>query len=215
MTWHGLVETITHPTIGLLVVVGFLAVLAFASLEGTFSLFLGARMRWGPREATYGFAFLGLVSALVQGGLIRRLVPRFGEPRLIVAGVATLAAGMACLALARSVPTLLGATVVVAVGQGLASPTVSGLLSRVTPPGEQGAIFGTLTSAQTLARMVNYLVANALLARVGPSAPYWEASMIALVAVGMALVVARRVAVKGMKVEAETLPESVGRSADL
>ncbi len=208
LTWQGLVETAAHPTVGLLVGVGFLAVFAFASLEGTFSLFLGERMRWGPRQAAYGFAFLGLVSALVQGGLIRRLVPRFGEPRLIVAGVATLAAGMACLALARGVPALLGATLVVAIGHGLSSPTVSGLLSRVTPPGEQGAIFGTLTSAQTLARMLSYLVANALLARVGPSAPFWEASVIALAALGVALVVARRVDAEGVKVEAEAVAQS-------
>ncbi len=193
LTWQGLVETATHPVIGLLVAVGFLVVLSFAALEGTFSLFLRARMNWGPQRASYGFAFLGFISAMVQGGLIRRLVPRFGEPRLIVAGIVLLSLGMASLALAQGTPALLGATLIVAIGQGLVSPTVSGLLSRVTPPAEQGAIFGTLSSAQTLARMVSYLVANELLARVSPEAPYWEASAIALVALGVALTVARRV----------------------
>jgi DHA1 family tetracycline resistance protein-like MFS transporter len=193
LSWHGVVETATHPVVGMLVAVSFLVVLSFAALEGTFSLFLRDRLGWDARWASFGFAFLGLVSALVQGGLIRRLVPRFGEPRLIVAGVVSLAAGMSLLALARGVPAMLVATLVVAVGQGLVSPTVSGLLSRVTPPAEQGAIFGTLTSAGTLARMVSYLVANALFTRVGPSAPYWEGSLIALVALGLTLVVARRV----------------------
>ena len=55
-----------------------------SQLEGTFSLYLKGRFDWSPREAAFGFAFLGLVSALVQGGLIRRLVPRLGEPRLIL-----------------------------------------------------------------------------------------------------------------------------------
>jgi DHA1 family tetracycline resistance protein-like MFS transporter len=63
------------------------------------------------------------------------------------------------------------------------------LLSRITPISEQGAIFGALSSAQTLARMVNYLVANVLLARFGPAAPFWEAGGIAVVALGLALVV--------------------------
>lgn len=197
LTWRGLVETITHPTIGLLVGLGFLFVLSFAALEGTFSLFLRGRMGWGPQRAAFGFALLGFVSAAVQGGMIRRLVPRFGEPPLVLAGLATLAAGMGGLALAHEVPALLVATLLVAVGQGLVNPTLSGLLSRVTPPDEQGAIFGTLSSAQTLARMVSYLVANELLARVSPSAPYWEAAAVALAALGLALVVVRRVVGSG------------------
>ena len=96
-------------------------------------------MGWGPQRAAFGFAFLGLVSAVVQGGLIRRLVPRFGEPRLIVAGVATLAVGFAGLAVRRGASRRCwAATLVVGVGQGLVSPTVSGLLSRVTPAERAG-----------------------------------------------------------------------------
>ncbi len=186
ITWRGLIETVTHPTIGRLVIIGFLAVLSFAALEGTFSLFLRRRMAWGPKQALYGFVFLGLISAMVQGGLIRRLVPRFGEPRLIVAGLAFLVAGMSALAMAQGVAALLGATLIVAIGQGLVSPTVSGLLSRLTPPSEQGAIFGTLSSAQTLARMLSYLAANALLAQYGTAAPYWEASGMAVIALVVA-----------------------------
>jgi DHA1 family tetracycline resistance protein-like MFS transporter len=191
---RGLAEVVTHPAIGLLVLVGFFTVLSFASLEGTFSLFLRDRMGWDAQRAAFGFAFLGVVSAAVQGGLIRKLVPRFGEPRLILAGILALALGMALLALTASAPALAGATLVVGLGQGLASPTVSGLLSKVTPPGDQGAVFGTLSSAQTLARMVSYLVANLLFARVGPPAPYWEAGAIALVALVVAWAACRRVA---------------------
>ena len=57
-------------------------------------------------------------------------------------------------------------------------------MSRLTPAFEQGTIFGTLSSVQTLARGVNYLVANLLLGHAGLtlSAPYWEAAIIALLA---------------------------------
>jgi MFS transporter, DHA1 family, tetracycline resistance protein len=189
LSWRGVADTLSDARIGLLVAVGALVVLAFAALEGTFSLFLEARLGWTPGRAAFGFAFLGLVSAVVQGGLIRRLVPRFGEPRLILAGIACLAAGLAAMALVSSPWTLLGAALIVGVGQGLSSPTVQGLLSRVTPGGEQGAVFGTLTSAQTLARMVNYVVANRLLGRGDPSAPYWEAAAIAVAALVLASVV--------------------------
>lgn len=186
LSWRGLMDTVRLPAVGPLILLGFLVVLAFAALEGTYSLFLRTRMGWDAKGAAFGFAFLGLVSAFVQGGLIRRLVPRYGERPLIVAGTATLVFGFAALALTASWPALLGATLIVGIGQGLASPTVSGLLSRVTPASEQGAVFGTLSSAQTLARMLNYLVANVILATGNPSAPFWEAAAIA----GAALVVA-------------------------
>ncbi len=187
LSWRGIVDTISSARIGLLVAVGSLIVLAFASLEGTFSLYLEAKLGWKPWQAAFGFAFLGLISAIVQGGLIRRLVPRFGEPRLILFGIGTLVAGLSAMALVRSGTELLGATLLVGIGQGLASPTVLGLLSRVTPESEQGAVFGTLTSAQTLARMINYVVANRLLGQAGPSAPFWEAAGIGVVALLLAL----------------------------
>ena len=192
LSWHGLVETTAHPAIGLLVLVGSLNVLAFAALEATYSLFLRARMGWGADRAAFAFAFLGLVSALVQGGLIRRVVPRFGEPRLILAGIAALAAGMALMAGASGVLVLGIATVVLALGQGLAGPTLSGLLSKVTPPTEQGAVFGTLTSAQTLARIVSYGAANVLFARVGPASPYWIGAAVAASTLALAGLACRR-----------------------
>jgi DHA1 family tetracycline resistance protein-like MFS transporter len=197
MSWRGVRDVLGNARVGLLVAVGALTVLAFAALEGTFSLFLERRLGWTTKQAFAGFALLGFVSALVQGGLIRRLVPRFGEPPLILIGLTTLAVGLALLAWAGQAPGLLGATVVVGVGQGLASPSVLGLLSRVTPASEQGAVFGTLTSAQTLARMTNYLVANQLLDRKNPAAPYWEAAAIAVVALGLAAIAMRCEPAKG------------------
>ena len=173
LSWRGLVDTMTLPGIGQLMLLGFLSVLAFAALEGTLSLYLRRRMDWNARSAAFVFVGLGLLSALVQGGLIRRLVPRFGEPRLIGAGIAIVALGFAGLALASGALELAGAIVLVGVGQGLVGPSVSGLLSRITPASEQGAVFGTLSSAQTLARMISYSTANLLLGRVSTAAPYW------------------------------------------
>jgi DHA1 family tetracycline resistance protein-like MFS transporter len=209
LSWHGLIETATHPAIGLLVLVGALVTLTFAALEATYSLFLRERMGWGTDQAggadkaAFAFAFLGLVSAVVQGGFIRRLVPRFGEPRLILAGIATLAAGLTLMAGVSGAVALGVATLVVAVGQGLVSPTLSGLLSKVTPSGEQGAVFGTLTSAQTLARMISYMTANVLFARIGPPAPYWIGGAIAAATLAPAWAACRRATRSG-----ETLAEA-------
>lgn len=187
LTWRGLSDLLKLPSVGLLVLVGALSTLAFATLEGTFSLFLDRRLGWSAGEAAFAFAYLGLCSALVQGGLIRRLVPRHGEPRLILVGLATLAAGLAWMATVQSIAALLAAGLLIAVGTGLSGPSITGLLSRITPASEQGAVFGVLLSAQTLARLINYLVANRLLGQLGPGAPYWEGAAIAAVAFALAL----------------------------
>jgi DHA1 family tetracycline resistance protein-like MFS transporter len=186
VSWRGIVDVIRLPVVGRLVLVGFLGVLGFAAFEGTFSLYLGSRFGWDPRSAAFAFAAMGFVSAAVQGGLIRRLVPRYGEPRLIVAGIVLAASGFAAMAMAGRIPMLVAAMTLLAVGQGLLSPSTSGLLSRVTPETEQGAVFGTLSSAQTLARMISYSASNVLLGRVSTSAPYWGAFGIDLAALAVA-----------------------------
>ncbi len=183
---RGLGDTVRLPGVGRLVGLGFLNVLAFAALEGTFALYLRERLGWTARGAMFGFAFLGLVSAIVQGGLIRRLVPSYGEARLIVVGLASCVAGFVGLGLAANTPGLIASVLAVGVGQGLASPSIAGLLSRATPESEQGAVFGTLASAQTLARMINYVAANLLLGRVAATAPFWEAAAIAAAALALA-----------------------------
>ena len=185
---RGVVDAIVLPGVGRMIGLAFLVVLGFAALEGTFSLYLARRQGWGPGGVLAGFTFLGLVTAIVQGGLVRRLVPKYGESRLIVVGLILLVGGFVGLALAHGTAPTLMAAMAVGIGQGLATPTITGLLSRITPEGEQGVVFGTLSSAQTLARMANYLVANLLFGRVDAASPFWEAAAIALVALGLAAV---------------------------
>ena len=186
LSLRGLIDTVALPGVGLLVATGFLAVLAFAAFEGTFALFLNRRMHWDAQTAAFAFAGLGFISAIVQGGLIRRLVPRFGEARLIVVGLILAAGGFAALAQFSNVFGLIAALALLGLGQGILTPSVSGLLSRITPMDEQGAIFGTLTSAQTFARLISYSAANFLLGRISTAAPYWGSFGIDLVALVVA-----------------------------
>ena len=132
-------------------------------------------MQWDAQKAAFAFAGIGFLSALVQGGLIRRLVPRFGEAEADRGGLVLAACGFAGMALVKNAPELAFAMMLLGIGQGLLSPSVSGLLSRMTPMNRQGAVFGTLTSAQTLARMISYSAWNVLLGK-SIAAPYWGLS---------------------------------------
>jgi MFS transporter, DHA1 family, tetracycline resistance protein len=212
-TWRGIVDTITVPGIGWLILIGFLAVLAFAAFEGTFALFLLRRMNWDARTAAFAFAGIGFLSALVQGGLIRRLVPRFGEAKLIVTGLVLAACGFASMALVRNAPELAASMMLLGVGQGLLSPSVSGLLSRITPMSRQGAVFGTLTSAQTLARMISYSASNVLLGKVSTAAPYWGAFGVDLVAIAVASRSAARLVAEKPRADGVTDVRATGQVA--
>ena len=70
-----------------LLVIFFLAILAFAGMEATFALWAMAQFGWGPAQIGYVFTYVGLLSAVMQGGLIGRLTARFGEEKLLVAGL--------------------------------------------------------------------------------------------------------------------------------
>ncbi len=210
---RGIADTVAIPGVGRLVSIGFLAVLAFAAFEGTFARFLGHRLHWDAQTAAFAFAGLGFISAIVQGGLIRRLVPRFGEARLIWVGLILAACGFAGLTQISNIPGLIGALMLLGLGQGILSPSVSGLMSRITPMSEQGAVFGTLTSAHTLARMISYSAANFLLGRVSMVAPYWGAvgvDLVALAIAGTGVVRLREHASRG----ADAAPATPNRTTD-
>ena len=193
VTRRGLAGALRTPGVAAMIGLGFLTILAFAALEATLSLYLGERQDWGTGGVLAGFTYLGLVTALVQGGLVRRLVPRLGEARLIYTGLTLLVVGFAGLAVASGTIATLLALTLVGVGQGFAAPPITGLLSRITPATEQGSIFGTFSAAQTLARMANYVLANILFGRGSTAAPFWEAAAIVLVALGLAALVLPRV----------------------
>jgi DHA1 family tetracycline resistance protein-like MFS transporter len=189
---------------------GFLAVFAFAAFEGTFALFLGRTMGWNARAAAFAFAGIGFASALVQGGLIRRLAPRFGEPRLIMAGLVLAVLGFAGLAQASGAAGLVGSMILLAIGQGLLSPSLAGLLSRITPPSEQGAVFGTFSSSQTLARMISYSTSNLLLGKISTGAPYWQAFGVDLFALALAVRLAWNFRLGTSSVSADTREKTTG-----
>ena len=137
------------------------------------------------RSLGYVFAYCGLISAFIQGGVIGRLVKRFGEPRLIVGSLVIFGGGMALLPYAAGLGTLLVVLAVVSVGSALNRAPTLGLVSIFSPSDEQGASLGVTQSAGTLARIVGPVMATTLYAAT-PHSPYFLAAGAALVAAGMA-----------------------------
>ena len=174
---------------GVLQVLGvyFLFSAAWAVLQPTLSLFGAERFGFGETQVGYLFAFLGLVSALVQGGLVRRLVPIYGEARLVQLSGVPAVAGLFTIGVATNLTTLLAGLGILAVGYGIAVPSALGILSRRASARQQGGTLGLGQSAGSMARMVGPLAAGITFDQLGIGAPYFMGAVIAGLAVILAL----------------------------
>jgi MFS transporter, DHA1 family, tetracycline resistance protein len=169
----------TPPRLRGIYAAAFLATVAFAAMEGTFSLWAHARWHLPGHGIAYLFAYLGVVSVIAQGGIVGRLVPRIGAGRAAAGGIALIALGLAGIALVPSVPLLLVPLAVLALGHGTASPSLSTLISHQGGPGEQGRLLGVNQSLSALGRVVGPLCGGVALAHVGLGAPFLSGAAIA------------------------------------
>lgn len=169
----------SHPRLRELFVVVFFATFAFVLLEVSF-IFL-CTDRFGVNETGAGllFAYTGVLMIIVQGGMVGRLVPRFGESRLLSVAPFITAVGFIMLSF---VPLAIGqraawmflmlGCIPMALGHGLTGPNLNALISRQAGEGRQGLILGLSQSVGSLARAVGPPIGG-MLYDVGPSWPYW------------------------------------------
>ncbi|NUN93051.1 MAG: MFS transporter [Verrucomicrobiae bacterium] len=145
----------------------------FANFENLFALLL-IRPAFGfdVREGNLFFLYLGLVMAVVQGGMIGRLAKRFGDGRLIAAGCILSAVAMAWMPFADRSWHLFLLLGLLGLGQGLNRASILGLVSRRANAEMQGAALGAAQSAGSLARIVGPISGGALFDRFGPPAPF-------------------------------------------
>lgn len=185
-------DALRRPEMRRLVLLYFIVIVAFAGMETTFAMWAERQFGWGPAQVGGVLAYVGVLSAAVQGGLIGRLARRFGEERLLVAGLAAICVGLIVTPLAYSLPALLGGTAFMALGMGLTQPSISSLLSRAAGRERQGETMGVAQSAGSFARIVGPALAGVLFGAFGRQAPFWSGALILAVAVLLAWRLERR-----------------------
>lgn len=166
-----------RPVLGLLALF-FIVVLAFSIMEGTLALYCERRFGFGVAETSALFVTIGLVVAAVQGGAMGRLVARFGERRLTIAGIVLMALGLVAIPEAPLVLALAGACAVLAIGSGIHQPSLLGLLSRSSAEDVQGETLGLGRSMQALARTLGPLWGGWSFQALGAAWPFWSASLV-------------------------------------
>ncbi len=197
-------HALARPVIGMLILMAFVNGFAFAGMEQTFSLLIQQRAFPGlslanPVEAAktasgacgYLFGCIGIIIALVQGGMIGRLTKAFGEATLAIVGPFMIAIGLTIVGSAGIfLPVwtsfILGSAFL-AFGSSLFNPSVQSLVSRHASNQEQGEVLGAFQGMASLARGVGPLLAGALFAYVwtntsySGSAPYYVSAGLCLV----------------------------------
>ena len=168
---------VERPVLGLMALF-FAVIFAFSTMEATLALFCAERFGFGVVETSILLVTIGVVIALVQGGFVGRLVTRFGERRLVIAGIALMTLGLLAIPAAPLVVTLAGACSLLAIGSGIHQPSLLGLVSRMSSDAEQGETLGLSRSMQALARTVGPLWGGWAFAHLGSDWPFWTASMV-------------------------------------
>lgn len=139
-----------YPQVFGLAAVYFLIGLAQYSLNSTYVLYTDYRYGWGPQAVGYTLALVGLCGGLVQAVLVRKMVPRFGERRVIIAGLLLATGGYLVFGLAPTAMLFIAGIPLLCLG-GLAAPPAQALMSQQVDPREQGRLQGALSSLASLA----------------------------------------------------------------
>ena len=158
----------------------FVYLVAFAAIEFTLTFLAKERLDYGPRDMVWIFVFVGLIIALVQGGLVRRVAPRFGERLVARVGLLLTVPGFLLIGRAESAGLLYVGLAFMAVGSALVMPCLSALISRYTPEDRQGLALGTFRSMGSLSRAFGPVLGAAGYWYYGSAAPY-QAGAVALV----------------------------------
>jgi multidrug resistance protein len=176
-----------NAAVARLVVINLLFTIAFTAMEAVFPLFTQHSFGWKAIQNGYIFTYAGIVIVLMQGGLVGRLVKRWGERSLLSAGLVMLAAGLALLSWSTNLALLLVALGIVSIGDGAVTPLVSALLSFSSPPTRLGETLGLAQGAAGLGRVIGPLAAGSIFAIGGPGAPFILGSALVVLAALIAL----------------------------
>ncbi len=151
-----------YPSVLGMVLVNLLYTIAFTGMEAIFALFTQHTFGWGASQNGYIFTYIGVIVVIMQGGLVGRLVKRWQESGVLLAGLVLMAIGLIALAFSTRFALLLVTLGILSVGDGAVTPTVSTLLSFASPVEVQGEMLGLSQGVGGLGRIVGPLIAGSL-----------------------------------------------------
>ena len=188
---------VRKPVTGSLIWVFFLSGLAMAQMESMLFPYVADIFHWGLKTSSYGFAYVGVLMVFTQGYLIRKWMPRFGEPAILSVGLLLFALSLFGIAFSSSVAALAVTMTVLAIGNGMMRPPNVGLISLLTPANEQGSAMGVTNSIASLGRILGPVIGGLFYERCGKSSPFVFAGCLAFLALTVVALQFRRLPYSG------------------
>ena len=183
-----------RPALALLAAATLVVTYSQSILESIFAIWALHRYGFGPRAVGLLLFAIALPALLMQGGIVRVLVPRVGEARLASYGVLLFVAGLMTLTQSPRLAVTVTGLLLCGIGLGAYNPTAYALASRQAGAQERGAVLGTYAASASLARVLGPFSSGVLYALLGPAAPFVVGACVTLPAAWLV----RRVAASGV-----------------
>ncbi len=166
------------PTLGILILMALVSTFAMAHMESTLALYVQDLWGWGISKASFAFAYIGVIIVFTQGFLIRKLMPKYGEPPLLFAGLVMSAVGFLLIAHASNIWIMITAVTFIGLGSGMFNPSNLGSISLMSSPEEQGLVMGVAQSFSSLGRILGPLSGGWIYGHFGKEMPFYTAAVV-------------------------------------
>jgi DHA1 family tetracycline resistance protein-like MFS transporter len=180
-----LLSVLSNVTVRTILFIGVFYFLPFSQLQGISSVYSKDVLHWSAADIGLFFLVVGAIDIITQGVFAGKLISKFGELKLVIAGLLVTGFAYLCNAFLVVLPSTVFAYVAIVIyafGSGLVEPSLGGLISRAASPQEQGRVQGANQSLQSITRIIGPLLA-AYLYGFMPNLPYITCVLLSLIAV--------------------------------
>jgi DHA1 family tetracycline resistance protein-like MFS transporter len=167
-----LLAVLSQKRLVLVLVLYFCTFLYMTTMQVALALLAARRLGWGASEVGNVFALFGVVSLVIQGGLIGWIARSLGQVRVVAGGSLMSAVGLTTIALAYHFAPLIAGLLLLALGLGVTQPMLSSLASEYAGSEQRGAVLGFAQSAGGLARTLGPVLSGFLFVGLGAGAPF-------------------------------------------
>ncbi len=187
-----LIEMKKYPVvIGMMIPLGLIYISNYAT-QSVWTYYTMYKFGWGEGLVGLSLVVVGVSAAVVQGGLTRILIPKWGVNNSVFIGLAIALVGYAAYGMATQGWMMYAITAISSLG-GICGPALQGISSNAVPPNAQGELRGAQTSLMSLCSIIGPLMMTNLFAYFTsknapvqwPGAPFWAAALLILMSLGM------------------------------
>ncbi len=180
-------EALKSPVIVRVILATLCYMGAFAGLESTFGLWVKSRYGWGATQIGVVFLFIGVTAAIMQMVIMRPLVRRYGEARVLAGGLFLFGISFALQSVNHTQWLIIPIVMAGTLGQAVIFSSICAIISLATGSERQGAMLGLNMSVGAIARITGPVFAGFFFSTLGPESPLWMGAAMTIPAALLAL----------------------------